>query len=68
MEQALDGIDGDSYTLAPDVVLTPAGPVRDHMMVVRQGKIASIERRNASASAITLPDTVHNVGTRGSLE
>lgn len=55
MTKGLDRIEGDSYVLAPDVILTPDGPVRDHVMVVRAGKIAAVEERNDPA-AIPLPD------------
>src|SRR5258708_24004358 len=56
MDQALDGIEGDSYVLAPDLILTPVGPVRNHVMIVRQGKVAAIERRTGGIPAIALPD------------
>jgi len=54
MHQILDRIEGDSYALAPDVILMPAGPVRDNMLVVRAGKVASVEKR--AGAAIELPD------------
>lgn len=58
---ALVRIEGTSYALAPDVILTPAGPVRDHVMVVRDGRIAKVEPiaagvRETSDQVIALPD------------
>ncbi len=55
MTQGLDRIDSDNYVLAPDVILTPGGPVRDHVIVVQGGKIAALDRRDDPA-AIRLPD------------
>ena len=55
MQQALDRIEGDSYVLAPGLILTPTGPVSDHVLVVREGRIAAIERR-VDPAAIALPD------------
>ena len=55
MAEPLDGITGDSYALAPDVILTAGGPVRDHVLVVRQGRIAAVEPRAEGVDAIALP-------------
>lgn len=58
---AWDRIEGTNYSLAPDLVLTPAGPVRDAVLTVRDGRIARIEKigpggREASPDVIALPD------------
>lgn len=56
MQRELDKICGDTYALAPDVILTSKGPMRDHVMFVREGRIVAIERRTEGVQAIALPD------------
>lgn len=55
-QQPLDAIHGDSYALAPGVILTPAGPLRDHVLVVRDGRIVAVEPATAGRPAVALPD------------
>jgi 5-methylthioadenosine/S-adenosylhomocysteine deaminase len=55
MANVLDRIVGTSYVLAPELILTPKGPVHDHVLVVKEGRIAAIEKRTDPA-AIVLPD------------
>lgn len=59
---ALDRITGTTYKLAPDVLLTPSGPVRDCVLTVREGRIASVEPiapglRETADDVIALPGT-----------
>lgn len=56
MNKALESIQGSTYTLAPDVILTPAGPVRDHALVVKDGEVVAIEPKRLHETAIALPD------------
>jgi 5-methylthioadenosine/S-adenosylhomocysteine deaminase len=46
---------GDSYALAPDLVLTADGPQRDVVIVVENGTIARLAAANTVADAIRLP-------------
>lgn len=57
---AFDRISGTTYTLAPDVLLTPSGPVRDSVLTVREGRIAGVEPiapgvRDTADGVIALP-------------
>lgn len=51
----LQGIEGTSYALAPEVILTPAGPVGGHVLVVRDGRIAAVEPMRPERPATALP-------------
>lgn len=58
MQHGLDGlqrIEGTSYALAPEVILTPAGPVGGHVLVVRDGRIAAVEPMRPERPATALP-------------
>lgn len=52
MDRLSEKLKSGSYALAPDIVLTPSGPLRDQVLRVENGRIAEIAARDPSSSAV----------------